>query len=90
MEYRRNDRQGKTDALRENNCHSVTLPTTNVTWIGQGSFPGIHGEKAATNCLSHSTACKYVQTLVHVCFPQVTTTLDNNSRCLTKRLTGEG
>jgi hypothetical protein len=33
---------------------------------------------------------KYVQILVHGCFPQVTTTLDNNPRCLTKRLTGKG
>jgi len=91
MEYRRNDRQGMTNALREKkNCPSLTFPTTNVIWIGQGPIPGIHGEKAATNCLSHGIACEYVQTLVHVSFPQVTTTLVKNPKCLTKRLTGKG
>jgi len=35
MEYRRNDRQRMTDALREKYCPSATFSTTNVTWIGQ-------------------------------------------------------
>jgi hypothetical protein len=37
-------------------CPSATLATTNPTWIDPGANPGLHGEKPATNDLSHGTA----------------------------------
>jgi hypothetical protein len=46
--------QGKT-------CPSATLSTTNPTWTEPGSNPGLHGERPATNRLSHGTAlvCRF-------------------------------
>jgi hypothetical protein len=43
-------------------CHSATLSTTNPTWTGPGSNPGLRGERQAINRLSHGTA--YFRTLV--------------------------
>ena len=34
-------------------CASTTLSTTITTWTGQGSNPGLHGERPATNRLRH-------------------------------------
>jgi hypothetical protein len=42
--------------VREKSCPSATLSTTNPTWTDQESNPGLHGEKPATNRLSHGTA----------------------------------
>jgi hypothetical protein len=36
--------------------NSATLSTTNPTWTGPGSNPGLRGERLATNRLSHGTA----------------------------------
>jgi hypothetical protein len=46
---------GETEVLGEN-LPSATLSTTNPTWIDPGSNPGLHGERPATNRLSHGTA----------------------------------
>jgi hypothetical protein len=45
---------GETEVLGEN-LPSATLSTTNPTWIN----PGLHGERPATNRLSHGTALAY-------------------------------
>jgi hypothetical protein len=37
-------------------CPSATLSTTNSTWIEPGANLGIHGQRPATNRLSHGTA----------------------------------
>jgi hypothetical protein len=37
-------------------CPSAILSVTNLTWTGQGSNPGLRGERLATNRLSHVTA----------------------------------
>jgi hypothetical protein len=37
-------------------CPSATFSTTNPTWTDPGSNPGLRGETAATNRLSHGTA----------------------------------
>jgi hypothetical protein len=37
-------------------CPSAALSTTNPTWIGPGSNPGLRGERPATNLLNHGTA----------------------------------
>jgi hypothetical protein len=34
-------------------CQSATLPTTNSTWTGLGSKPGLRSERRATNRLTH-------------------------------------
>jgi hypothetical protein len=41
-------------------CPSTTLPTTNPTWINPGANPGLHGERLATNHLSHGTTLYFV------------------------------
>jgi hypothetical protein len=46
---------GETEVLGEN-LPSVTLSTTNPTWIDLGANPGLRGERPATNRLSHGTA----------------------------------
>ena len=35
-------------------CHCVP---TNPTWTSLRLKPGLHGDRPATNCLSHNTAC---------------------------------
>jgi hypothetical protein len=45
----------ETEVLGEN-LPSATLSTTNPTWIDLGTNPGLHGERPATNRLSHGTA----------------------------------
>jgi hypothetical protein len=47
--------QGKTKELGRKTCPSATLSTTNPTWIDPGANPGLHGERPATNRLSHGT-----------------------------------
>jgi hypothetical protein len=37
-------------------CPSTTLSTTNPIWIDLGANLGLHGERQATNGLSHGTA----------------------------------
>jgi hypothetical protein len=46
---------GETEVLGEN-LPSATLSTTNPTWIEPGANPGLHGERPATNRLSHGAA----------------------------------
>jgi hypothetical protein len=41
---------------RRKTYSSVTLSTTNPTWIDPGVNPGLHGEGPVTNDLSHGTA----------------------------------
>jgi hypothetical protein len=52
--------QGKAEELGENICPSVTLYTTNPTWIEPGANPGLGGERPATNDLSDETALKQI------------------------------
>jgi len=33
------------------------VATTNLTWTGLGSKPGLRGYRQATNLLSHDTTC---------------------------------
>jgi hypothetical protein len=53
---------GETEVLGEN-LPSATLSTTNPTWIDPGTNPGLHGERPATNCLSHGRAKCWDNTL---------------------------
>jgi hypothetical protein len=46
---------GETRRTRRKTCPSATLSTTNPTWIDPGANPGHHGERPATNDLSHGT-----------------------------------
>jgi hypothetical protein len=48
--------QGETEVLGGKTCPSATLSTTNPTWTGLWSNPGLRGERSATNRLSHGTA----------------------------------
>jgi hypothetical protein len=49
--------QGKIEELGRKTCPSVTLSTTNPSWIDRGAKLGLRGEWPATNkCLKHSTA----------------------------------
>jgi hypothetical protein len=45
---------GETEVLREI-LPNATFFTTNPTWIDPGANPGLHGERSATNRLSHGT-----------------------------------
>jgi hypothetical protein len=47
---------GENRSTRRKTCPSVTLSTTNPTWIDPGLNPGIRGERPGTNRLSHGTA----------------------------------
>jgi hypothetical protein len=58
---------GKYHRIQRKTCPSAALPTTNPTWIDPGMNPVLHGERPATNRLSHSTAqaqCYYVNILM--------------------------
>ena len=44
-------------STRRKTYYSVTLSATNPTWTGLGSNPGFHGERSATNQLSHGANC---------------------------------
>jgi hypothetical protein len=44
--------------LEKKTFPTATLSTTNLTWTGLGSNPGVRGERAATNILSHGTTLK--------------------------------
>jgi hypothetical protein len=48
--------QGKTEVLGGKTCPSATLSTTNPTWTGPGSNPGLRGGRPAVSRLSHGTA----------------------------------
>jgi hypothetical protein len=48
---------GKTETLgKKEPCPSATLSTTNLTWTDLESKAGHHGERSATNRLTHGTA----------------------------------
>jgi hypothetical protein len=47
---------GENGRTRTKTCPSATLSTTNPTWTDPESNPGLHGERPATNRLSHGTA----------------------------------
>jgi hypothetical protein len=47
---------GEKEELGEKTCPSATLSTTNPTRIDPGANPGLHGDRPATNRLSHATA----------------------------------
>jgi hypothetical protein len=48
--------QGKTEKIRRKTFPSATLSATNSAWIDTDANPGLHGERPATNRLSHGTA----------------------------------
>ena len=43
-------------STRRKTCSIATLSTTNPTWTGLRSNPGLRGERSATNRLSHGMA----------------------------------
>jgi hypothetical protein len=47
---------GENQSTRGKPCPTANLSTTNSTWTGPGSNPGLRGERPATNRLSHVTA----------------------------------
>jgi hypothetical protein len=47
---------GENRRTRRKTCPSVTLSTTNPTWIDPGANRGLRGERPATNDLNHGTA----------------------------------
>jgi hypothetical protein len=47
---------GKNRRTWRKTCPSVTFSATNPTYIYPGTNPGLHGERPATNRLSHGTA----------------------------------
>jgi hypothetical protein len=49
---------GENRRTRRKTCPSATLSTTNPTWIDPGANLGLHGDRLATNDLSHGTAVK--------------------------------
>jgi hypothetical protein len=53
---------GETEVFGEN-LPSATLSTTNPTWIDPGAYPGLRGERPATNRLSHGTGPRVFTTL---------------------------
>jgi len=44
---------GKAQIIQRKTCLSVSLPTTNFTWTGQGSNIGLQGERSGSIYLSH-------------------------------------
>jgi hypothetical protein len=56
MEYQWNETDKGKPTTGRKTCPSVTLFTTNPTWIDPGSNLGLHSERPATNRLSHGTA----------------------------------
>jgi hypothetical protein len=53
---------GENRRTRRKTCPSVTLSTTNPTWIDPGTNPGFCGDRPATNDLNHGMApqqCQY-------------------------------
>jgi hypothetical protein len=44
---------GESQRTRRQTCPSATLSTTNPTWTDPGTNLGLHGERPATNCLTH-------------------------------------
>jgi hypothetical protein len=51
---------GEKRRTRRKTCSNATLSTTNPTWIDPGADSGLHGERPATNNLSHGTAPDYL------------------------------
>ena len=51
---------GENRSIRGKTCPTVTLSTTNPTWTDPGSNPGLHGERPASNRLSHGTALSVI------------------------------
>jgi hypothetical protein len=47
---------GENRRTRRKTYPSVTLSTTNPTWIDPGANPGLLSERPTTNCLSRGTA----------------------------------
>jgi hypothetical protein len=56
--------QGKIKELREKTCPSATLSTTNPAWIDLGAKSVLHGERLATNLLSHGTAFHHLRRIL--------------------------
>jgi hypothetical protein len=76
MEHRWNEIDRKeTEVFGEKTCPSATLSTTNPTWTDLGLNPGLRGERAATNRLSHG------RTKGRLVFPSI-----NNSKVNCKLL----
>jgi hypothetical protein len=57
QQWNGNDR-GKPNNPEKKKSSSATLPTTNPTWIDMGVNLGLHGQRPATNRLSHGMDCK--------------------------------
>jgi hypothetical protein len=49
MEHQWKETDGENRSTRRKTCPSATLSTTNPTWTGPGSNPGLRGERTATN-----------------------------------------
>jgi hypothetical protein len=47
---------GETRETQTETCPSATLSTTDPTWTDSSAIPGLHGERPASNRLSHGTA----------------------------------
>jgi hypothetical protein len=52
---------GENRRTRRKTCPSVTLFTTNPTWIDPGAKPDLRGERPATNRLNLSHKCTFNQ-----------------------------
>jgi hypothetical protein len=59
---------GENRRTRRKTCSSVTLFTTNPTWIDLGAKPGLRGERPATNDLRHGPACRLLTAGNRVCY----------------------
>jgi hypothetical protein len=51
---------GETEVLGVKNCSGASLSTTNLTWTGLRSNPGLRAERPATNGVNHGTAYKFI------------------------------
>jgi hypothetical protein len=56
MEHQWNEIDRGKPTTRRKTCPSANLSTTNPTWTGPGSNPGLRSGRPATNRLSHGTA----------------------------------
>jgi hypothetical protein len=72
---------GENRSTRGKTCPSATLSTTYPTWNDPGSNPGLRGERAATDRLSHGTTTggTYVDQVCKVTMWFVTTQRDRRS-----------
>ena len=56
MEHWCNNPDSGSRSAQSKTCPGATLSTTHLTWTGEGSNPGLCGERPATNVLSLDTA----------------------------------